>query len=80
MRPPTNDGDGMKTRISALMDGELEDHEVADTLNALRRDEALRADWAAGHLIGAALRREGELAVDVTARVRALRHWLTPGT
>jgi len=27
----------MKTRISALMDGELEDHELAETLRALRR-------------------------------------------
>ena len=37
MRPPTRDGDDMKTRISALIDGELEQHEVAETLQSLRQ-------------------------------------------
>lgn len=59
----------MKTRISALMDGELEQHEVAETLQALRRSDALRAEWSDGHLIGAALRGERGLDLDVTARV-----------
>jgi sigma-E factor negative regulatory protein RseA len=59
----------MKTRISALMDGELEQHEVAETLQALRRSDALRSEWGAGHLIGAALRGERGLDLDVTARV-----------
>jgi sigma-E factor negative regulatory protein RseA len=59
----------MKTRISALMDGELERHEVAETLQALRRSDALRTQWNDGHLIGAALRGERGLDLDVTARV-----------
>lgn len=69
MRPPTKDGDDMKTRISALMDGELEQHEITEALQALRRNEDLRTEWRDGHLIGAALRGEGRLDLDVTARV-----------
>lgn len=59
----------MKTRISALMDGELEQHEIAETLQALRRNEELRAEWRDGQLIGAALRGERKLDFDVAARV-----------
>ena len=59
----------MKTRISALMDGELEQHEVAETLQALRRSEDLRREWRDGLLIGAALRGEAGLDLDVTERV-----------
>jgi sigma-E factor negative regulatory protein RseA len=59
----------MKTRISALMDGELEQHELAETLQSLRRSEDLRREWHDGHIIGAALRGERGLGLDVTARV-----------
>jgi sigma-E factor negative regulatory protein RseA len=59
----------MKTRISALMDGELETHEIADTLRALRREPELRREWCDGELIGAALRGERGLDIDVAARV-----------
>lgn len=59
----------MKTRISALMDGELEQHEVEETLQALRRSDELRSEWRQGHLIGAALRGERGLEFDVTASV-----------
>ena len=61
----------MKTRISALMDGELEGHEVADTLKALHRSEELRSQWCDCQLIGAALRDEPKLDIDVAARVMA---------
>lgn len=71
MRHRTNDGDDMKTRISALMDGELEDHEVRETLDALRRSEDLRRRWNEANLIGEALRDEQRLDFDVTAQVMA---------
>jgi hypothetical protein len=58
MRHPTRDGEDMKTRISALMDGELEGHEIADTLKELRRNEEMRSEWCDCQLIGAALRDE----------------------
>lgn len=70
MRPPTRDGEYMDdTRISALMDGELEPHEIVETLRALRRSPELRNDWCDCQLIGAALRGECGLGIDVTARV-----------
>ena len=59
----------MKTRISALMDGELESHERAEAFRALRRSSELRGDWCDYHVVGAALRGERGLEVDVTARV-----------
>ena len=61
----------MKTRISALMDGELEGDETAETLRALRRNPELRSQWCDCQLIGAALRGEAGLGVDVSARVMA---------
>lgn len=69
MRPRTRDGDDMKTRISALLDGELEDHEIAETLRALQRNPELRSEWCDCLLIGAALRGEPELDIDIAARV-----------
>lgn len=61
----------MKTRISALMDGELEDHELAETLRALRKSEELRDHWCDCQLIGAALRDERELGINIVSRVMA---------
>jgi sigma-E factor negative regulatory protein RseA len=69
MQLQTKDGDDMKTRISALADGELEGHEIAETLRALQRNPELRSEWCDCHLIGAALRGERELDIDVAARV-----------
>ncbi|MDO8786577.1 MAG: sigma-E factor negative regulatory protein [Sulfuritalea sp.] len=59
----------MKTRISALMDGELEGHEIAETLRVLRRSPELRDEWCDCQLIGDALRGERRLELDVAARV-----------
>jgi sigma-E factor negative regulatory protein RseA len=59
----------MKTHLSALMDGELEEHEVKSLLAAIAHDEHLQADWYSYHLIGDALRQEGNLHLDVSARV-----------
>jgi sigma-E factor negative regulatory protein RseA len=59
----------MKTRISALVDGELDDHEIAEAMRALRSSQELRAQWCDCHLLSAALRGERELDIDVVARV-----------
>jgi sigma-E factor negative regulatory protein RseA len=59
----------MKTRISALMDGELESHEIVDTFRELKRNGKLRSEWCDCQLIGAALRGERELDIDVAAKV-----------
>jgi sigma-E factor negative regulatory protein RseA len=61
----------MKTRISALMDGELDDKELSESLDAMRRGEDLRRQWSDAHLIGEALRNETRLDFDITASVMA---------
>jgi sigma-E factor negative regulatory protein RseA len=59
----------MKTHLSALIDGELESHERATLVEALAREERLQAQWDTYHLIGDALRQEGNLQLDISARV-----------
>lgn len=61
----------MKTRISALMDGELDGHDLSASLRALSTDAALRREWSDFHVIGDALRGEGRLGVSLEARVMA---------
>jgi len=51
------------------MDGELESHEIAETFRELKRNGELRNEWCDCHLIGAALRGERELDIDVAAKV-----------
>jgi sigma-E factor negative regulatory protein RseA len=52
----------MKDRISALMDGELDEREAAEAIAALANDPQGRDAWRAYHLIGDAL-REGRSIV-----------------
>ena len=59
----------MKNRVSALMDGELEDHEIDETLQALRRRDDLRTAWSDAQVIGSVLRKDGAAAFDVSAQV-----------
>lgn len=47
----------MSERISALMDGELEDDDAFAALAELRERERLDESWSAYHLIGDTLRR-----------------------
>lgn len=48
----------MKESLSALMDGELSEHEQAQLLADLARDAELARAWERYHLIRAALRKE----------------------
>lgn len=48
----------MKERLSALMDGELSEHEQAQLLADLTRDPELAQTWEHYHVIRAALRKE----------------------
>jgi len=61
----------MKTRISALMDGELESHEIDSTFEALKNDPRLQSQWSEFHWVGAVLRGEIDNHTDLTARVLA---------
>ena len=61
----------MKDKLSALMDGDLDEHSMRPVLDALRRDASLRTDWATYSLIGDALRGEVAGSPDFAARVMA---------
>ena len=61
----------MKSTISALMDGELERHESAGPLDALKSDGEARDSWRAYHLIGDAMRDTRMLSGGFAARVAA---------
>lgn len=56
-------------RISALMDGELDDVEAAGQLKQLVTSEVLQAAWHEYHLIGDVIRRESVATVGFTARL-----------
>ncbi|MDO8958276.1 MAG: RseA family anti-sigma factor, partial [Rhodocyclaceae bacterium] len=57
--------------LSALLDGELEPHEVRPTLEAAVREPELRENWQAYVLIGDQLRQERTGGRDLTAGVMA---------
>lgn len=61
----------MKTRLSELIDGELEAHEARTVFDAVKRDAELRGRWQEYQLIGDMLRGEKSLGSDITARVMA---------
>jgi sigma-E factor negative regulatory protein RseA len=56
-------------RISALMDGELDDHEVAGELQRLKHDPELRSAWDTYHAIGDTLRGHGVVSAGFAASV-----------
>lgn len=61
----------MRKEVSALLDGELESHEIQAAFAALRGNPALRQAWHDYRLIGDAMRAEPALSSDLTDRVMA---------
>ncbi len=61
----------MKEKISALMDGELESHEIAETFKALRGEGEAREAWRTYHLISDAMRGKEFVSSGFAARVNA---------
>lgn len=61
----------MKERISALMDGELDDASAAMAIDALASDAAARDTWRTYHLISDALGKSRMLSASFTERVAA---------
>ncbi len=61
----------MKTRISALMDGEFEADEANGVVAALSRDKEQKNIWCLYHVMGDAMRHEPDLTIDVSRRVMA---------
>ena len=71
-------------RISAFMDGELEDHEAAGQVRRLKEDSELRVAWDTYHLIGDVMRGEAgyssRLAVKINARLASEPTVVAPRT
>ena len=61
----------MKSRISALMDGELEAREAGGSIESLGREGEARETWRSYHLIGDAMRDTPQLSAGFAARVSA---------
>jgi sigma-E factor negative regulatory protein RseA len=61
----------MKAKISALMDGELDAHELSEPLAALDRDVDAFETWRTYHLISDTLQGRALLASDCLRRVVA---------
>lgn len=61
----------MKTRLSGLIDGEIEAHDARAVLDAAKRDAELRERWQHYQLVGDALKGEPALHADITPRVMA---------
>lgn len=59
----------MKDRISALMDGELDDKSAADLIGNVQRDREGAQAWRAYHVIRDAMRGTAPLSEGFTARV-----------
>ncbi len=59
----------MTKELSALLDGEIEQHEMPALWSALKADGRLRTSWGEYQLIGDALRGEGGLSSDISSRV-----------
>jgi negative regulator of sigma E activity len=61
----------MKSKISALMDGELESGELQEPLAALHQDPGARDAWRTYHLISDALQGRALMRTDCRQRVAA---------
>lgn len=59
----------MKSRISALMDGELAPHETSGALEALRVEGEAREGWRRYHLIGDLMRDSHSFSAGFAVRV-----------
>lgn len=59
-----------RERISALMDGELTDDEIAGRIEQLKSEEGAE-DWRTYHLIGDVLRGDTMVSADFADKVRA---------
>jgi sigma-E factor negative regulatory protein RseA len=61
----------MKEKVSALLDGALDETASERMLDTLKRDPALRRDWERYSLIGDVMRDEPVLSADFTSRLMA---------
>lgn len=61
----------MKDKLSALLDGELDEQAMSPVFDSIRRDRSLRSDWETYCLIGDVLRGAPAASPGLVARVMA---------
>ncbi|MBL80095.1 MAG: hypothetical protein CMH70_08735 [Nitrosomonadaceae bacterium] len=61
----------MEDKVSALMDGELDNTDMADTITKIEKMEELRNKWKTYHLIGDALRQPVISTSDISSDIRS---------
>lgn len=59
----------MKSKVSALMDGELDQQEVSNIIEAIKKDSDLQDEWKTYHLIGDTLRQSSRLSMNISSSV-----------
>jgi sigma-E factor negative regulatory protein RseA len=59
----------VKSKVSALMDGELDQQDVTHIIEAIRKDNDLQNEWRSYHLIGDTLRKSSRLSMNISSRV-----------
>jgi len=59
----------VKSKVSALMDGELDQQDASGMIESLRKDDDLQQEWETYHLIGDALRQSSRLSMDLSSSV-----------
>jgi len=59
----------VKSKVSALMDGELDQQDVSVIIEAIKKDNELRDEWKTYHLIGDALRQSSRLSMNIASGV-----------
>lgn len=59
----------MKSKVSALMDGELDKQDASNVIEAVRRNDELQEEWESYHLIGDALRQSSRLSMNISSSV-----------
>ncbi|NMG53897.1 sigma-E factor negative regulatory protein [Aromatoleum aromaticum] len=61
----------MKDKLSALLDGDLDEQAMSPVFDSIRRDRSLRSDWETYCLIGDVLRGDRNTSPGLVARVMA---------
>lgn len=59
----------MKSKVSALMDDELDQQDVSNIIEAIRKDDDLQGEWETYHLIGDTLRQSSRLSMNISSSV-----------
>jgi len=59
----------VKSKVSALMDGELDQQEVLNIFEAITKNEDLQEGWETYHLIGDTLRQSSRLSMNISSSV-----------